>query len=104
MEWFFLFLAGFFEIVFGLSLKLMDNHRHILWTIVFYISMFLSFYFLNLSTKAIPISTAYALWTGIGIAGISTFGILFLNEPISLYKALFTVLLLVSIVGLKVVS
>jgi len=69
MNWIYLFLAGIFEIGWTIGLKQMDNHKNLLWTAIFYISIITSFYFLQLALKVIPIGTAYAIYTSIGAVG-----------------------------------
>jgi quaternary ammonium compound-resistance protein SugE len=104
MAWIYLVIAGIFEIGFATSLKLMDGHKNIPWTILFYISIVCSFIFLNLSLKQIPIGTAYAIWTGIGGAGVAIIGIVYFKDPATLSRMCFLTLLIVSIVGLKLSS
>jgi quaternary ammonium compound-resistance protein SugE len=45
--WIYLFIAGFLEIGFTTSMKLMDGHKNIPWSIAFYICVILSFGFLQ---------------------------------------------------------
>jgi quaternary ammonium compound-resistance protein SugE len=104
MSWIYLMIAGFFEIGFASSLKLMDGHKNIPWAIMFYFSIVCSFIFLNVALKQIPIGTAYAVWTGIGGAGVAIVGILFFKDPATLPRIAFLVLLLASIIGLKLTS
>lgn len=102
MHWTYLFLAGLFEIGWTIGLKQMDNHKNGLWTIVFYISLVTSFYMLQQAMKAIPMGTAYAVYTGIGATGTVVIGMLFLNEPVSLLRIGFLLLILFGVVGLKI--
>lgn len=104
MAWIYLFIAGLFEIGFASSLKLMDSHKNIPWTVAFYISIVLSFFFLNLALKQIPIGTAYAIWTGIGGAGVAIVGIFFFKDPVTVPRIAFLCLLVFSIIGLKLSS
>ena len=46
-------------------------------TVVFYA---VSFYFLSLALRAIPVGVAYAIWSGVGIVLISTIGWLFFRQ------------------------
>ena len=55
-------------------------------------------------TKALPVGTAYAIWTGIGAAGTVLIGIFFFKEPASWGRIFFIFTLICSIVGLKLVS
>ena len=67
-------------------------------------SMLLSFSFLWLAQKTIPISTAYMVWTGIGAIGTMAIGIIFYNDSSSMWRILSAFLVLAGIVGLKLSS
>lgn len=45
---------------------------------------------------------AYPVWTGIGAVGTVLVGIFFFHEPVTFWRMLFTLTLIVSIIGLKV--
>jgi len=63
--------------------------------------MALSVIFLGLATRTIPMSIAYAVWTGIGIIGVFTYGLFILKDPISVKNIIFVGMILIGIVGLK---
>ena len=70
MAWLFLLVAGAFEIGFTTCLRFADGFKNAPWTAGFFICASLSFVFLDLATRnGLPLGTAYAVWTGIGIAG-----------------------------------
>lgn len=104
MAWFYLILAGLFEVGFTTSLKLSENFTNSRWAALFLVSIILSFYFLNKATQMIPIGTAYAVWTGIGAVGTVLVGILLFKEPSDFWRMFFLLLLIGSILGLKLVS
>jgi quaternary ammonium compound-resistance protein SugE len=104
MNWFYLLLAGVFEIGWTIGLKQMDNHKNIVWSIIFYVSIITSFYFLQLALKEIPIGTAYVIYTSIGAIGTVLIGMLFFKEPTSLLRIGFILLIITSVIGLKVTS
>jgi quaternary ammonium compound-resistance protein SugE len=104
MAWMFLIMAGFFEVAFTTCLKLSLNFTHRWWTTGFFISISLSFYFLNKAIQTIPLGTGYAVWTGIGAVGTAIVGIFVFNEPAFFWRVFFITLLIGSIVGLKFVS
>ena len=104
MAWFYLIVAGLFEVGFTTSLKLSDNFSNKPWAVAFFISISLSFYFLNKAIQVIPMGTAYAVWTGIGAVGTVLMGIVLFKEPTDLWRVVFIVLLIGSILGLKLVS
>ncbi|MFZ6012841.1 MAG: DMT family transporter [Bacteroidota bacterium] len=104
MYWIYLVIAGLFEVGFTTSLKLSDNFSHRWWSAAFFISIYLSFHFLNKAIQSIPMGTAYAVWTGIGAAGTVIIGMIFFKEPSDFWRLFFIVLLIGSILGLKLVS
>jgi quaternary ammonium compound-resistance protein SugE len=101
MAWFYLTIAGLFEVGFTTALKMSDNFSKKWWSLAFLISITLSFYFLNKATQTIPLGTGYAVWTGIGAVGTVLIGIFFFNEPAYFWRVFFIFLLIGSIVGLK---
>lgn len=96
MAWFYLLIAGFFEIGWPVGYK-MTALPGLRWTgwIIALASLTLSAIFLWLAQRDIPIGTAYAVWTGIGAAGTFLVGVFFFNEPASLIRY-FGVILIVS--------
>jgi quaternary ammonium compound-resistance protein SugE len=104
MAWFYLIIAGFFEVGFTTSLKLSNNFSNRWWASLFFISITLSFHFLNKAIQNIPIGTAYAVWTGIGAVGTVIVGIVLFKEPSDFWRMFFIFLLIGSILGLKFVS
>ena len=104
MSWIYLFIAGLFEIVWAIGLKYTQGFTRTLPTAITVAGMIVSFYFLSLATKVLPIGTAYAVWTGIGAVGAIVLGIILFKEPIDLWRILFMLFIVVGIIGLRVVS
>ena len=104
MAWFYLVIAGLFEVGFTTSLKLSDNFSKTGWSLLFFVCISLSFYFLNKAIQHIPIGTAYAVWTGIGAVGTVLVGIALFKEPADFWRMFFIILLIGSILGLKLVT
>jgi len=101
MAWLYLFIAGIFEIFWAVGIKYCDGLKITLPLVLVIISMGLSMIFLGLATKTIPMSIAYAVWTGIGIVGVFAYGLLILKDPISTNSIVFVGLILIGILGLK---
>jgi len=59
---------------------------------------------LTKAVETIPIGTAYAIWTGIGAAGTVLIGIFFFQESAGFWRMFFITILIMSIIGLKLVS
>lgn len=107
MNWIFLIIAGILEIGFTSCLakiKETSGTAMYAWLIGFVICLSVSMFLLIKATQTLPIGTAYAVWTGIGAVGTVLVGILVFNEPASFWRVFFIFTLIVSIVGLKVVS
>lgn len=78
----FLFLAIICELTGTTFLKKAEGFTKLSPTIITVISMIAAFYFLSLAIKTIPIGTAYAIWSGVGIVFITIIGaVLFKQIP-----------------------
>ena len=95
MAWFYLILGGLFEVGFTTALRFVDGFRNVPWTIAFLVSVTLSMGLLELSSRTIPMGTAYAVWGGIGAVGTVLVGMAFFNEPTTTIR----LLLILGIVG-----
>lgn len=104
MAWVYLFIAGILEILWAIGLKYSQGFSILLPSIVTAIAIVLSFLFFSKSLQAIPIGTAYAVFTGIGAAGTVIIGMLFLNESVHWMKVFFVTVLIIGIIGLKMTS
>ncbi|MCZ8149922.1 MAG: multidrug efflux SMR transporter [Roseomonas sp.] len=86
MAWVWLGLAGLLEIGWAIGLKLSAGFSR-LWPSVFTVAaMAASIGLLGLALKTLPVSTAYAVWTGIGAVGTAAIGILVLGEAATAMK------------------
>ena len=103
-SWIILFIAGLFEVSWAIGLKYIQGFSKLLPSILTIIGMTLSFVFLSLALKKLPLSIAYAVWTGIGIAGTSILGVLIFNEAVSAAKIIFISLIVIGIAGLRLTN
>jgi len=101
MSWFYLIVAGIFEIAWAMGMKFTMGFSRFWPTVAVLALMALSVYFLSLAVKTVPVGTAYAVWTGIGIAGTSILGMVWFGEPVDVPRVLLIFLILASVVGLK---
>lgn len=104
MYWFYLLIAGLFEIGWAIGLKMSDGFSKPLVSGLTLVGMVLSYYFLALALKNIPLGTAYAIWTGIGVIGTVIFGIFLFQEPATVMRLICILMILGGIIGLKLVS
>ena len=77
MAWFDLFIAGIFEVVWSTCLKYSHGFTNVMFTVLTFIGMGFSFWFLAHAVKSLPMGTAYAIWTGIGALGAVIVGVIF---------------------------
>lgn len=101
MAWIYIFIASIFEISWAVGLKYSNGFSNLYPSIFTIITMILSYVFLSLGAKSLPIGTAYAVWTGIGAVGTALYGILFFNESKDFLRILFIFLIVVGIIGLR---
>ena len=97
----FLFVAGFSEIIFAVSLKYNEGFTKLYPSIVTCISGGASFYLLMLAIKTLPLGTAYAIWTGIGAVGVAILGVFLFKESVEWFRILSISFIVLGIVGLK---
>ena len=101
MEWIYLLAAGIFEIIWATSQKYSAGFTKPIPTTITLITATISFVLLGLAMKHLHLGTAYAIWTGIGIAGTAILGIVLFGEPVTLARLFFLALILTGIIGLK---
>lgn len=107
MHWMILLIAGLFEVGFASCLgkaKVSQGPIATYWYIGFVVCLAISMYLLVKATQAIPIGTAYAVWTGVGAVGTVLVGMVVFKEPAEFWRLFFLTTLITSLVGLKVVS
>lgn len=101
MAWIYLIVAGILEIGWAVGMKYTDGFTRPFPTVVTAITMLLSVGFLSQAVRTIPLGTAYAIWTGIGVIGTVTLGIILFKEPAYPARMIFLGLIVVGIIGLK---
>jgi len=70
-HWFYLATAIVTEVIATSALKASEGFSKPLPSVVVVIGYLVSFYFLSLTLKTIPVGIAYAIWSGVGIVLIS---------------------------------
>jgi quaternary ammonium compound-resistance protein SugE len=104
MSWAYLVVAGLLEVGWAVGLKYTAGFTR-LWPSVFTLAtMAGSVGLLGLALRALPLGTAYAIWTGIGTVGTAVFGMIMLGEPAGALRLLSIALIVAGIVGLKLLT
>jgi quaternary ammonium compound-resistance protein SugE len=104
MAWLYLFFAGLLEVGWALGLKHTEGFTRLWPSLLTALSMVASLGMLGLALNALPLGTAYAVWTGIGTVGTAILGILLYGEPATAARLACIGLILAGIVGLKLVG
>ena len=104
MAWVYLLIAGLFETGWAIGLKYTEGFSRLWPSLLTVAAMAVSFVFLSLALKTLPVGTGYAVWTGIGAVGTVILGIVLFGEPASLARMACIGLIVAGILGLKLVS
>jgi len=101
MEWIFLAVAIVLELVGTTLMKMSDGLTKLLPSAGMFITYILCFGSLALALKKIPVSAAYAIWSGVGIVAIAVIGVLFFKENVNAIKVVSILLIVAGVVGLN---
>ena len=110
INWILLIIGGLFETGFAISLgkaQQSSGKEMVMWLCTFAVCVSLSMYLLFRAMggdRPIPVGTAYAVWGAIGAIGTIIAGILLFKEPITFWRIFFLTTLVISVIGLQVVS
>ena len=104
MAWFYLFVAGLFEVAWAIGLKYTDGFSRLVPSVLTLVAMALSMALLGLALKTLPVGTAYAVWTGIGAVGTAVLGIYLFDDPATIARISSIALIVAGIAGLKLVT
>lgn len=99
--WLYVIAAGLLEVAWALGLKASDGFSRPLISALTVAGMILSFILLAQGMKALPVGTAYTVWTGIGAVGSVVLGIVFFGESRDVPRLICLALIIAGIVGIK---
>ncbi|MGR6652460.1 SMR family transporter [Pseudomonas mosselii] len=100
-SWIYLIVAITFEVIGTASMKLAATPFPVLGHAVMYVMICLSYFFLALAVKRVPVGVAYALWEGFGIVLITLISVLWLGESLGWTKALGLAVMIAGILLVK---
>lgn len=104
MEWFYLFLAGLCEVssINALKLFAMTKGKKYIFGNFFFFG--LALVFLTLAMRVIPMTTTYAIFTGMGAVGGVILGVVVYKEKLPPIKIAMIGLILIGAIGLKILT
>jgi len=101
MEWIYLIAAGLMEVVGVIGVKRVSKKDNLVNNVILFGSFIISFQLLRLAMETIPLSTAYAIWTGIGTVGATIVGILVYRESKNPIRLLYIFGIMIAVAGLR---
>jgi quaternary ammonium compound-resistance protein SugE len=104
MAWVYLLVAGLFEIGWAVGLKYTQGFSRFLPSLATLVSMALSVGFLGLALRSLPLGTAYAVWTGIGVIGTAALGIHLFGESAAPLRLACIALVVAGTLGLRLTA
>ncbi len=82
MSWLYLAIAIGAEIIATTALKASDGFTRLYPAVITTVGYLVSFYFLALTLRVIPVGVAYAIWSGAGIVAISLIGYVMFKQTL----------------------
>ena len=104
MAWIVLILSAVLEAVWATALEASDGFTVLLPSVIFAVAATLSMAGLGYAMKSIPISTAYAVWTGLGAVLTVAWAMATGSEEPGVLKVLFLAGIIGCVIGLKFVD
>ena len=102
--WLYLSAAIAMEIAGTFLLKLSDGFAKWQWGALSLCCYAVSFLFLAPALKLLPVGIVYAIWSGVGIIGVTALGIAVFGDRLALAQYGFIAMILVGTVGLKLTT
>lgn len=104
MHWVFSAVAIVSEVFASSMLKLSDGFSKPIPTVGVAVGFIVSFYFLSLALKTMPLGTAYAIWAGLGLVLTSAVSIVFFGQKPDLMGIVSIGLILLGVILLNTMS
>jgi quaternary ammonium compound-resistance protein SugE len=104
MAWVYLVVAGFLEVAWAYAMKQSEGFTRLWPAVITICAMVGSIGLLALAMRAIPLSTAYPIWTGIGAVGAFLIGVTILGEQATAARVAAAMLIVAGLVMMKVSS
>lgn len=104
MAWGWLILAGLLEVAWSQSIKPTENFTRPLPTLLCLALAAAAVYPLTLAMRAIPVGTAYAVFTGFGAAGAITLGVIINHDPVTVGRLTALALIVTGVILARIVT
>lgn len=102
--WLFLVIAILGEVVATSALKTSEGFTKLSPSIIVVVGYAITFYFLSLTLKAIPIGIAYAIWAGLGVVLVAVAGVLLFGQKLDVPAVIGIGLILAGVIVMNLFS
>ena len=99
--WIILAIAGLLEVVWATAMKASDGFTKLGPSALTGVTAFASFWLLAKAMETLPLGTAYAVWTGIGVMGAATLGIVLFGDAVTPLRLVGIALIAAGIAALR---
>lgn len=101
LAWAALIAAGLLDVAWAVSMKYAQGYTRLGWSLVSLALLGAFVFLLGRALQALPVGTAYAVWTGIGAIGTVLMGAFLFGESLNPVRLAGIALVLAGIVALK---
>jgi small multidrug resistance pump len=101
LAWILLIIAIAIEVVATALLPRTHGFTNLGWSAAVVLGYGAAIWLLAIVVRTMPVSVAYAIWSGLGTALVAVIGVLFLDEQLGWVKALSLAMIVVGVVGLN---
>src|SRR3712207_6579692 len=101
LAWTALVAAGLLDVAWAVAMKYADGYTRPGWSVLSLVLLAAFVFLLGRALRALPVGTAYAVWTGIGAVGIVLMGIVLFGETLNPVRLGGIALVLTGIIALK---
>ena len=102
--WIYLLIAILTEVVGTTMMKVSQGLTRLIPSVLMFVMYAISFVFMAWALRKLEVSTAYAIWSGLGTALIAAIGIVWFQESFSISKLVGTGLVIAGVVLLNIKS
>jgi small multidrug resistance pump len=99
-SWISLIIAIIFGALGTICMKLSKGLQKIKPSLCLFLFYIISFIALTFAIKYIDLSMVYAVWSGLGTVFVSTVGILYFKESVSVKKIIYLSLIVIGVIGM----
>jgi multidrug transporter EmrE-like cation transporter len=92
------------EIMATSALKISNGFSRLVPSVVVILGYSAAFWLMSLTLKTLPVSVVYAIWSGLGIIGITFIGVWLFNETFGWWHLLGTFFILLGVTVLSLIT